>query len=413
MSKKFFLKRPAALGTVQPTYGPQVGVVQPGGSITIPAGSTSAAIQTIINAHGAGTTYWFPAATYPVNSPITPKTGDTYLGEYGSILDGSGWVSTDTSMGGFRASLQAIHNVTIQNLVIQHMPQKGIYASSSSATPVGSAPAADSWLVTYCELGYNLVGIVLANFGTLSHSYLHHNSGDPHSGDFDLQGGMYQAYLATDITYDTNHWAFNGVNSKVSLCPNCTFRNNWFEHNLENAIWWDGENPGFLAENNVIEDNAAAGIVAEVCGTGIIRNNTIRRNGDQAIFISTTRDTEIYNNQIENNFRGILYFVDCTRVGQGGEIGIIFDLVNVSSHDNTIIVDTTPGVLTNGGSFAACTAGQSAPYWDGTKNLTFTHNAYQVPLPVTGNYWIWADIQRTWAQWQAIPQDATGTVTGP
>jgi hypothetical protein len=37
-----------------------------------------------------------------MNGSITPKTGNTFIGQYGAILDGTGWTTTDDSQAAFR-----------------------------------------------------------------------------------------------------------------------------------------------------------------------------------------------------------------------------------------------------------------------------------------------------------------------
>jgi len=65
---------------------------------------------------------------HAVTGAITPKTGDTFVGEYGAVLDGTRWTTSDLTQAAFRSHNQDIDDVTIRNLVIQHMPQRGIHA---------------------------------------------------------------------------------------------------------------------------------------------------------------------------------------------------------------------------------------------------------------------------------------------
>ena len=61
-----------------------------------------------------------------LTNSITPKTGNTFVGEYGAILDGTGWVTTDRDAAAFKAMNVNADAVTIRNLVIRNMPQHGI-----------------------------------------------------------------------------------------------------------------------------------------------------------------------------------------------------------------------------------------------------------------------------------------------
>ncbi|HET7564504.1 MAG TPA: hypothetical protein VFJ96_05890, partial [Gemmatimonadaceae bacterium] len=49
--------------------------------------SPGANIQAAVDQHGSGTTFYLRAGTYARQS-ITPKAGDTFLGETGATLDG-------------------------------------------------------------------------------------------------------------------------------------------------------------------------------------------------------------------------------------------------------------------------------------------------------------------------------------
>ena len=49
-----------------------------------------------VNQYPAGTTYCLRAGVHSVSSSATPKRGDTFVGEYGAILDGTGWSTTMT-----------------------------------------------------------------------------------------------------------------------------------------------------------------------------------------------------------------------------------------------------------------------------------------------------------------------------
>ena len=125
------------------------------------------------------------------------------------------------------------------------------------------------------------------------------------------------------------------------------------------------------------------------------------------MFISTSKNAQIYSNRIDSNFRGILYYVNCTAVG-GGAIG--FDLANNSAHGNTIIVSSQSGAFANGFSYSsACSSTQAAPYMNGSKNLTFTRNSYSVPS-LGGRYWLFWDSVKYWGQWQSLGLDVEGAI---
>ena len=102
--------------------GPQSTITCPAGAVDIVPGTSIPTIQSSIDVPGA-TTFCFRAGVHYLTSSITPKTGNTFVGEYGAILDGTGWTTTDDTAGGVPSSrTQDIDYVTIRNLVIRNMP---------------------------------------------------------------------------------------------------------------------------------------------------------------------------------------------------------------------------------------------------------------------------------------------------
>ena len=137
------------------------------------------------------------------------------------------------------------------------------------------------------------------------HSWIHHNVENPYSPIPLERGGGYSAYQSTDVLFEQNEISYNGPEQKVSLSTNVTFRDNFVHHNLWDGIWYDGDNVGSLIEGNRVEDHPGSGIFYEISGRGVIRNNIVRRSGEHGVFISTSKDVEIYKNWLEDNFRGI------------------------------------------------------------------------------------------------------------
>jgi parallel beta-helix repeat protein len=369
-------------GSPSPTaVGPQSTITCPAGAVNIWPGTS---IQNVVNSYGASTTFCVKAGVYSLFSSITPKTGDVFIGEYGAILDGSGWSTSDDTQAAFRAHNQDIDYVTVRNFVIRNMPQRGIHAYYYMA---------DHWTVEYNEIATSKnVGIVFPGYSSIRNNYIHHNT-----------FGGYMADYSHSTTLDSNEIAYNGTQEKVSESDRVTFRNNYVHHNAGGGIWFDSDNTNTLIEGNRVEDNGSIGIWFEIGSGVIIRNNVIRRSADTGVFISTSKNAEIYNNTLENNFRGITYFVNCPSVGAGA---ISFDLANNSAHDNTITVGTQTYAFASVFNYSNCTSTQIAPYQNGLKNLTFSHNTYHVPSPTSGQYWYWVNF-KYWSQWQAIPQDAT------
>ena len=148
-----------------PGSGTQPGITCAAGSISI---SPGASIQAAVNLNPGNSTFCLRAGTHTLRAAITPKTGDTFVGEYGAILDGTGWSTTDPNQGAFRAHNQDIDYVTIRNLVIRNMPQKGIHAFYWMS---------DYWTIEYTEIAFNKDGLQFPNHSVIRNNYIHHNVG--------------------------------------------------------------------------------------------------------------------------------------------------------------------------------------------------------------------------------------------
>ena len=365
--------------------GPQSTITCPAGAIDIWPGTS---IQSMINTYAGTTTFCLRAGVHYLTRSIVPKTGNTFVGEYGAALDGTGWTTTDGTESAFRAYNQDIDYVTIRNLVIRNMSQGGIHAFHMNS---------DHWTIEYNEITSNAgsVGIVFPSYTLIRNNYIHHNS----------YGGFLGAYAHFSIV-ENNEISYNGREQKMGESANATVRNNFFHHNVGNGIWYDGSNTNALIEGNVVEDNGGSGIHYEISSAGTIQNNIIRRSGEIGVFISTSQNVQVHHNTLENNFRSILYFVSCYALSIG------FDLKDVAAHDNTITIGTQNGVIANGLSYTGnCTSAQLAPYLNvsdpGWKNLTFSSNTYHLPS-LAAPIWLW-NVYLDWNQWRAIPQDATST----
>ena len=367
--------------------GPQTAITCPTDAVMISPNHPGNFIPSIVNNYPAGTTFCLKAGVHSLDRSIAPRTGDTFVGEFGAVLDGTPFTTTDDAEGAFRAHNQDVDNITIRNLVIRNM-RRGIHAFGA---------AADHWTIEYNEVGPNYSGVVFPSNSMVRNNFIHHNS---FSG--------YIGIAAHSSIIENNEIANNGWEQKIGLSSNVTFRNNFFHHNAGGGIWYDSDNTGALVEGNRVEDNGFIGMFYEISSDGIIRNNIFRRNGEAGVFLSTSKNVQIYNNTFENNFRGITYFMNCEAFGGGP---LFYDLTNVTAHDNTITVGTQSGALASILSFtSSCTATQMASYLNGSKNLTFSHNAYHVPFPTTGQYWYWGAV-KFWNEWLAIPQDLDSTVS--
>ena len=373
--------------------GPQRTIACPTGAIDVAPGTD---IQKVVDAHPERTTFCLKAGVHTIATAITPKGGSTFVGEYGAVLDGTGWKTTDQTQGAFRAHNQDIDDVTIRNLVIRNMPQKGIHAFRDSS---------DRWTIEYNEITSSQTGLTFPSHSFVRNNYIHHNVGNTSSSNPAERGGGYTGDLADNTIFDSNEIAYNGSEQKVGRSVNVTFRNNFVHHNVRDGIWYDtNANAGAVVDGNRVEDNGRNGIFFEASIGATISNNAIRRNMWDGVIISMSQNVQIYGNTLEGNFGGIEYFLNCDVLAGN-------DLKNNSAHDNTIVVGTQNYPYASGVSaLSSCTSTQVAPYLSGSKNLTFSRNSYRVPSLSNTRYFLWGGV-KSWTEWQALGQDVGGNIS--
>ena len=367
-------------------------------AVACPAGATTIAptqnMVTIVNGAATGTTFCVLAGTQTLTAPVNLKAGQRLIGQQGAIIDGTNVVQ------GFDAGSTAILRVwncgidcsggLIQNLVIKNL------AAYNCVGIVGAG--SDNWVIDHNEIYGCAYGTNIGpnNGVQLTNNIIHNNTTAGYGGNAPLTPLM-----------DNNEFYNNGSIQKWLTTTNAIVRDNYF-HNEMVGMWFDGDNTGALIENNLFEDVSGEAIFYEVSEYATIRNNTIRRSGSHGIFVSTSNNVESYGNLLEDNFRGIQYFLNCGVIGVQPYPGSLYhDLANNYAHDNTVRVGT------GGGAYATLMSHTGTcditPYLNGSKGLRFDVNHYMVPS-LSGAYWLWDAGALTWTQWQAVPQDVMGTV---
>lgn len=379
--------------------GPTPDITCPAGSVSIPVNSN---IQTFIDSSVGATTFCLAAGTYNITRSLAPKTGNTFIGQYGAILDGTGWTTTDLDAAFFKAINNGITGVTIKNLVMRNGPS---YCVNSYLT-------AASWVVDHNEIYRCRSGISVGTGGTISSNFIHHNvgvTGDPRP---ELRGGGYTLNSSRGVSLVDNEISYNGTEQKFIygtlnvFNQDLTIARNFVHHNVGNGLWIDGDGAGSVIENNTVEDNGAAGIDIEQGNGVIVRNNTVRRQlGGEGIYITISKDTSITGNTVEGNAFGIGLFLDFSSLPPASpSLPWSQDLSGNVITGNIVRASTGQylGMLTFTGS------GDKTPYTSNSKNNQWSNNTYFAPN-TTGTWFSW-DGNKTFTQWQALPQDATSTI---
>jgi hypothetical protein len=383
-----------------PTLSPSgLPIVGPQSSITCPAGSvnigTSTDIQAMTNSYPQGTTFCLKAGTHSMRAPVVPKSNDTYVGEYGAILDGTGWTTTDTSLGAaFSAMGRDSDYVTIRNLVIRNMPQRGI------ATAYG---ANSNWTIDHNEISGSVIGVAFPDYSTVTNNFIHHNAKYGYTG-YRTTGSVFRnnevSHNDTCLCYPAD-----GGASKLAGTTNDSIIGNYIHDNGGNGIWFDTNNTGVLIEGNTVSVNMKYGKAISMeqnTGTAVIRNNriTVGSGGEVAIRLNNSSNVQIYNNTIAtaslSGGGAIHLFFDASRTG--------YDTANNQITNNTISLQ---GSATVTAGVTCSNVTDCSPYWT-TKGNIFQGNTYRVPSR-TGRNWALSSAV-AWLPWQAVGFDTTGSL---
>src|SRR6266511_634658 len=109
-------------------------------------------IQARVNSYPAGTQFLLKAGTY-YKQRIVPKSGDTFVGEAGAILDGQGATTYAFDRGGSPYP----NNVQIKSLIIQHYAPPEQQGAIMAGGPKRSQNTS-GWVIQNCEVRYNETG---------------------------------------------------------------------------------------------------------------------------------------------------------------------------------------------------------------------------------------------------------------
>jgi parallel beta-helix repeat protein len=294
----------AAPATTRPA-GPAPSRCVAAGGVPIGTGDDA---QRVVNAHGAGTTYLVKAGTHLRNFSVRPKTGDTFCGEPGAILDGGRSLKSAFSGGAT--------NVTLDSITIQQ------YATGRQGGAIHPDKSASGWVVRNVSAVRNYwAGLMAAdNMKILGGSYS--DNDQLGIGGNAATGVVLDGLDGDPATFDgpelaRNHtlhescdWEAGGMKWDVGRI---TIRNARVHDNDCRGLWADINAHGALIENNLIEDNREEGIFYEISQDAVIRHNHVYGNGlggrgwywAGGITVASSFNVEVYGNRLSGNYNGI------------------------------------------------------------------------------------------------------------
>ena len=322
----------------------------PTGAVVVPAGNNSG-FWSYPNNYPAGTTFWFAPGTHTLSATseydqIQPKTGDTYVGGPGAILDGQ-LINRYAFTGGATG-------VTIKHLTVKN------FMTPSNEGAVNSG-VATGWTIANNTVENNGgAGVLTGDNVVIRDNCLTRN------GAYGIQGykpapargygpSAINNVIVTrnEISYhprDTHlEWNADGSSAGCGCTGGTKFwdtkgaavTNNYVHHNTSPALWADTNNVDFLIEGNYLSDNGGEAIWYEISYNATIRNNTLLRNTwekgarraggsfpDGPIYIaesggdarvSPNRTTlEITGNYLEDNWGGVAVWEHAERFCASG-----------------------------------------------------------------------------------------------
>lgn len=217
----------------------------------------------------------------PFNQCI-PKTGNTYIGAPGAIIDGRSvnrYAFTGSNTGITLKYLEIRNFVSpIDELTINH-------------------DASDGYTIQFCNIHHNAGGAIGLGSGiVIDHCWLHDNSQYGFSASKGPTGNAstaaivgvlidhcefaYNGTVSDEVNPSTGQPTGNGRNGagKFWNTESFTVSNCWLHNSNWVALWADTNNNVCLVENNLIDSNNAMGFLYEISYNFMVRNNTFRRN---------------------------------------------------------------------------------------------------------------------------------------
>jgi parallel beta-helix repeat protein len=351
-------------------------------------------IQAKVDAAPPSTAFTIKAGIHR-SQRVNPKNGDIFAGEPGAILDGEG--ITHFAFEGGAVGVQ-LRDLEIRNY-------KTYCTTPDICLGAIQGYDASDWVLENLNVHHNAgLGANLRGRVTVRGGSYHHNARmgiGVSEGAGALIEGVDLSYNNPDRLFDPL-WGAGGI--KVAVGNGVTVRGCDVHHNVGPGIWFDIDNREGVISDNLVTDNAYAGIFYEISYSGVIQGNTATGNGTATtgpygagILISESQDVEVHHNVVRDNADGIVG-LQANRSGQLGP----YLITNLWVHDNDVKVTT-------GSSGLLDFIGDGILY---TRNNRFTLNTYDI----TGNslpFSINGLVRVSRSTWQAQGLDLNSTFTGP
>jgi parallel beta-helix repeat protein len=363
--------------------------------VRITPGLTADDIQQSVDANPPGTVFCFASGTYVMTHYIILKDSNQFICPVRRTCVLTG---LDRYRGALAADFDTADQL-IKGFVVEH------FIDVPDTWPNAGLQLRDRGVIEDNETRFNRTGIHVASNQTIRGNFIHHNV------RYGLSGGP-----AENVLIEGNELAWNNTarldpgddagGSKIvgakSGANALTWRKNHVHDNYGQGIWSDGNVRNVIYENNLIENNAGAGIDHEISWNAVIRNNTIRNNNiaeqgqgkscwyGAQIAVNNSQKVTISGNLIEAAGTNAICLANTTRHESAWFPQFLAD---ITVKGNTIKM--------RGGSVSGTVGDPLAA------NIVFIDNTYYVDNLAAAN-WVYGTAM-TRQQWQAAGQDARGS----
>ena len=390
--------------TVQANAGGKTGsatvqVQVPAAAPSIPSGvaiKPGESIQSYVNSHPEGTTFVIKSGIHRQQS-VEPKSGMTFVGEAGAVLDGEGLARFAFGHYGPGSS-----NVTVKGLEIRN------YLTKISEGAI-QGDNTTNWTVEANDIHNNGGFGIRGGKGMRVLRNHTHNNGDAGIHGYRADGMLVEGN-------EVNNNGDSGVQSgalataagmKFFRIANLTVRDNYVHHNATRGIWTDTDCIDIMIEGNRVVANGKFGIWHEISYNAVIRNNYVEGNGfagydgpgwlgGAGIAVTNSPNVEIYGNTLVNNADGIAG-MQSSGYPASGAYGA-YSLSNLYVHDNVITMrQGRVGIVQNVSDTSVFSG----------RNNRFERNTYT--LTGTGSWFAWSTGSVDATKWRSYGQDVNGT----
>lgn len=351
----------------------------------------------------AATRYCLRAGVHDFGEPILARSGDSFVGDEGAVVDGGG--VTGQAFYGYGGDTGQM-DVTVARLEIRNFTGEPVDGSSGGAIKVG-----DGWTIVDVEIHDNLgPGVNLGRATTLMRAHVHHNA----QLGVVISPGLDLGAVITDCEI-----SFNGSNGEDSTgvmlvgstggLTGVTLVDSHIHHNGAGGVFLNyNVGPDIEIARNVIELNDSGGIQIGSGWGADIHDNTVRDNASAAavascssqpaqIGVSQSANVEIRGNQVSSDGANGICFSDAA----GGDPPASTTTSGCVVEGNTVSMS---GLAVSG------LGGEEGPY--DRAAARFDGNDYVVPVGTEGAvHWQFGGGGLDWSEWQtAAMQDSDGTL---